>query len=358
MSCPQGAGPPGGEEGYLHGKEPHQGEGSSLGGSGYGSHLGRRNRVAELPHHQEQVRGLSPLQKPGSPQMEIQGMEEEALPGAARGLPCPLLWVTWRAWMDETPGWWQELAMVPGVDNHKKLACEVWASFQLPQRASKGHWVENDHQAPVALLCLHQKNFPLLPNSKFTCQDIQELQREKIVTYAKALQFWVEKANLPTKGQPCLLVGSVVELREEMKCYISFSDKDVFSGVALLEESPITPPKEATLEGAQPAPANSPVKEATMDVTMEPTREKKPLNQFPGWEKVLHPSRQVVAAGQIPPLSRALSRCLIVRVWGEGWFDNLKLTNQGCQPPSQNTPHTPKSQRLSGKQCHHLVLPK
>ena len=123
------------------------------------------------------------------------------------------------------------------------------------------------------------------------------------MAYAKALQFWVEKANLPTEGQPCLLVGSIVELREEMKCYVSFTDNDIFSGVALLEESPITQPKEATPKGAQPAQANSPVKEATADVTMEPTREKKPPNWFPGWE-VLYPSRLVVATGQIPPIER------------------------------------------------------
>ena len=30
-----------------------------------------------------------------------------------------------------------------------------------------------------------------------------------------------------------------MELREEMKCYISFSDEDIFSGVALPEEPSI-----------------------------------------------------------------------------------------------------------------------
>ena len=125
-----------------------------------------------------------------------------------------------------------------------------------------------------------------------------------MVVYTKALQFWVEKANLPTEGQPHLLARTIVELREEMKCYISFTDEDIFSGVALLEESPVTQTKEANPKGAQPAQANSPVKEATADVTMEPTREKKPPNQFPGWEKVLHPSRLVVAAGHIPPIER------------------------------------------------------
>ena len=87
--APKEQDPQEGEEGHLHRKEPHQGERSPLEGSGYGGHLGRRNRAAELPHHQKQVRGLSPLQKLGSPQMEIQGMEEEALPGAATVLPCP-----------------------------------------------------------------------------------------------------------------------------------------------------------------------------------------------------------------------------------------------------------------------------
>ena len=124
------------------------------------------------------------------------------------------------------------------------------------------------------------------------------------MAYANALQFWAEKANPPTKGQQSLLAGSIMELKEEMKCYVSFSDEDVFSGVALPEESPITPPKETTPKGAQLALANSPVKEATVDVNMGPTMEKKPPNQFPGWEKVLHPSRPVVAAGQIPTLLR------------------------------------------------------
>ena len=69
------------------------------------------------------------------------------------------------------------------------------------------------------------------------------------MAYAQALQFWVEKANLPTRSQPHLLVGSIVGFWEEMKCYISFSDEDVFSSMALHEEPPVIPHKEATPEG-------------------------------------------------------------------------------------------------------------
>ena len=125
-----------------------------------------------------------------------------------------------------------------------------------------------------------------------------------MVAYTKALQFWVEKANPPTQGQPHLLAGSVMELREEMKSYISFTDEDIFDGMALLEESPITQPKEATPKSAQPTQANPSIKEAIAEVTKGPTREKKSPNWFPGWEEVLHPSRLVVATGQIPPIKR------------------------------------------------------
>ena len=79
-----------------------------------------------------------------------------------------------------------------------------------------------------------------------------------MVAYAQALPFWVEKANLPTQGQPCLLAGSIVKLKEGMKCYISFSDKDVFSGMALSEEPLISQSKEAP-RSPQPMKTNYPV---------------------------------------------------------------------------------------------------
>ena len=78
-------------------------------------------------------------------------------------------WVTWRAQVHDMPDWWQELTEVPGIEDHKKLAWEVQASFELPQQISEWHSVENYHQAPLALPCIHQKSFLLLHDSKFTC---------------------------------------------------------------------------------------------------------------------------------------------------------------------------------------------
>ena len=125
-----------------------------------------------------------------------------------------------------------------------------------------------------------------------------------MVAYAQALQSWVEKVDPPMKGKPCLLAESVKELREEMRCYLSFAKEDMFKGVALLEETSTIQMEEADPQSARSTPANTLEVEATVGMAREPTVEKRPPIKFPGWEKVLHPSQPMVAAGQIPPPSR------------------------------------------------------
>ena len=51
-------------------------------------------------------------------------------------------WVTWQAWVHNTPGWWPELAKIPGMDDHQELAPKVQASFKLPQQISEWYGVE------------------------------------------------------------------------------------------------------------------------------------------------------------------------------------------------------------------------
>ena len=99
-----------------------------------------------------------------------------------------------------------------------------------------------------------------------------------MVAYAQALQFWAEKANPPTQGQPHLLAGGVLELREEMKCYVSFPDKAIFSGVALPEEPLTTQPKKAIPKSAQPMQTDSPVEEAITKITKELTKKEQHPN--------------------------------------------------------------------------------
>ena len=129
------------------------------------------------------------------------------------------------------------------------------------------------------------------------------MQREKTVAYAHALQYWAEKSDLPTGGQPCLLAESVKELQEEMRCYLSFSDEEVFEGVTPLEEMSADPAEKADPHSTTTMPAIAPKEQATREASQDPAMERK-SPKFPRWEKVLHPSWPVVAAGQLPHPSR------------------------------------------------------
>ena len=108
-----------------------------------------------------------------------------------------------------------------------------------------------------------------------------------------------------------------------MKCYVSFPIDAVFGSMALPDQPETTAPG-----SNQPAPTNSPVKEvAAEEITLAekvateevapigrpmegpstsqtlskgPARREHSPIQFPGWREVLHPSRPVTAAWQVP----------------------------------------------------------
>ena len=103
----------------------------------------------------------------------------------------------------------------------------------------------------------------------FACRDIRESQLENTVAYAQALQLWVEKADPPTLGQPHLLVGSILELREAMKCYISFPDDAIFGGMALPDESLTNQSETAIPKSTKPVSTDSPIEEAAVKVAKE-----------------------------------------------------------------------------------------
>ena len=140
------------------------------------------------------------------------------------------LWVPWKAERCETPDWWMELSAVLGKEDARKLAREVRVSFGLPRWLWELDPREATLQAPPALPCLCRKRFMPPADSIFACRDIREIPREKLVVYARALQHWAEQNNLPARGEPGLLVRSVLELREEVKWYLSFTDEEVFWG--------------------------------------------------------------------------------------------------------------------------------
>ena len=197
-------------------------------------------------------------------------------------------WFQWKVGKCDTPSWWMELSTVPGEDNTRKLARQVRASFGLPQWLQELDAERATLQAPPAVSCLHQQSFMLPPDSIFASRDIREVPREKVVAYARALQYWAEQNDLPTGGEPHLLAKGVLELREEVKWYLTFTNEKVFWGVAIpeaYEEKGLT----------TPSPANIP----KTPLILEP-QPKERTAKFIGWDKVLHLSRPVIATRETP----------------------------------------------------------
>ena len=208
------------------------------------------------------------------------------------GVEC---WNMWNTWLVER---------VVSSTRGERLQRAGTEDAGLIPSSHKGKQGKQDGEllsAPPAPLCLLRKNFQLPPNSIFACRDIQEMQREKTVAYACALQYWAEKTDLPTEGKPCLLAESVKELWEEMRCYLTFADKEVCEGVTPPDEMSTEPAEKAETPSTATTPTSAPKVQATTKASWEPAAERE-CPKFPSWEKVLHPSWPVVAAGQFPHL--------------------------------------------------------
>ena len=145
-------------------------------------------------------------------------------------------WVRWKVGKCDTPGWWAELSTVPGEDDTRRLAQEVRASFQLPRQMHELEPEEAPFQAPLAPLCLHCQRFMPLVVSIYASQDVREIPREKAVAYTRALQHFAKQNDPPKRNKRHLLVESIMELRREVKFYLSFTDEEVFRGVDLPKE--------------------------------------------------------------------------------------------------------------------------
>ena len=114
----------------------------------------------------------------------------------------------------------------------------------------------------------------------------------------------MDKSNPPAGGQPHQLAESVKELREEMRCYLSFTDQEVFECVTPLEETPTGPAEESQPPSEAATPVIAPKESTAKETPQEPARERD-CPKFPRWEKVLCPSWLVAVAGQPPHPSRS-----------------------------------------------------
>ena len=236
-------------------------------------------------------------------------------------------WVPWKAERCDTPSWWMELSTVPGEDNTGKLARQVRASFGLPRQQQEQDAGRATLQAPLAPPCLCQQRFMPPADSIFASQDIREVPRKKVVVYARALQYWVEQNDPPTGGELRLLANSALELREEVKWYLTFTDEEVFQGVTI--------PK---AEGEKSSTTSSPNNVPKIPPVLELQPKERTL-KFVGWDKVLHPSRLVITAREIPQPTRT-SR-LRVRSCPLSWMAPVRSLIHLPKAPSLPEPSPP-----------------
>ena len=60
-------------------------------------------------------------------------------------------------------------------------------------------------------------------------KDYRLRKPKKTLAFAKALQFWVEKAQPPKINKPCQLVVCIRELREAIEPLTSFTSEDILA---------------------------------------------------------------------------------------------------------------------------------
>ena len=103
------------------------------------------------------------------------------------------MWLEFQVGQLGTPTWWGKLAAVPGIEDRCKFTRKIRASFYVPEvclRASP-EWVYTTPPAPWVL------NRGTFHPENFTYQDLRQQPILPMVAYARCLQHWTEKHNLP-----------------------------------------------------------------------------------------------------------------------------------------------------------------
>ena len=119
-------------------------------------------------------------------------------------------WLEWQAQQLGSPAWWSELVAILGVKDLQKLAHKIQASFYISEVRMRA-LQEQEYTVPPVPKCLNRNVF--LPD-ELSYQDMWQQPILIIVAFARGLQYWAEKLNLPESLDLRPLAGSVVELRE------------------------------------------------------------------------------------------------------------------------------------------------
>ena len=103
------------------------------------------------------------------------------------------VWLDWQACLMDTPHWWGELTVIPEVEDPRKLAWKIHASFSIPGVRCET-FPGQEYTMPPATRCLTRGRF--IPNNP-SYQDVWQQPLLMTVAYTQALQYWVEQVRPP-----------------------------------------------------------------------------------------------------------------------------------------------------------------
>ena len=131
-----------------------------------------------------------------------------------------------------TPAWWSELKAILGVEDPRELTHKIWASFYIPEVKMRAS-LEQEYTVPPDPKCLNRNTFLL---DELSYQDVWQQLTLLMIAYARGLQYWEEKLNLPRSPNLCPLAGSGVELMEMVQEYVTFDHWDVVQGLGVIHQ--------------------------------------------------------------------------------------------------------------------------
>ena len=146
--------------------------------------------------------------------------------------PSPLYhaeWIEWHTRHVLILCWWEEPVEIPSHEDYQLFTRKVCASFDV---LKVGNWAKggnNDHTPLLAHPSIGKYQFLLPQDRWYGTQDYQLTQSKHTVTYARVLQYWAEKSQMPFPDQAHHLAGSMAELQWVMELLVSFGDEEVFA---------------------------------------------------------------------------------------------------------------------------------
>ena len=152
-------------------------------------------------------------------------------------------WLEFQAGQLGTPMWWEELGAVPGIEDRHKFVWKIRAFFYVLEiwlRASP----EQGYTAPPAPWILDRGAFHL---EKFTYQDVRQQPVLLTIAYARCLQHWAEKQNLPRNLDFCPWVEWMRELWQTMQEFVNITYWDVMQGLEIEKSEASHPQLGATI---------------------------------------------------------------------------------------------------------------